>query len=70
MAAMVMITSRGNSNKSQSEQTEQAAPSALSIDDLLSDADSLVNKEVTIEGFVHTPASMALRKCFDGQRRY
>ena len=56
MAAMVMITSCGNSNKqSQSEQTEQAAPSALSIDDLLSDADSLVNKEVTIEGIcTHT----------------
>ena len=36
MAALVTTTSCGNSNKqSQSEKTEQAAPAALSIDNLL-----------------------------------
>ena len=65
MAAMVMITSCGNSNKqSQSEQTEQAAPSALSIDDLLSDADSLVNKEVTIEGICTHTCKHGAKKIF------
>ena len=56
MAALVTTTSCGNSNKqSQSEKTEQAAPAALSIDNLLVHADSLVNKEVTIEGIcTHT----------------
>ena len=35
MAALVTTTSCGNSNKqSQSEKTEQAAPAALSIDNL------------------------------------
>ena len=56
MAALVTTTSCGNSNKqSQSEKTEQAAPAALSIDNLLVHADSLANKEVTIEGIcTHT----------------
>ena len=37
------------------EQTEQAAPAALRIDNLLVHADSLANKEVTIEGIcTHT----------------
>ena len=45
MAALVTTTSCGNSNKqSQSEKTEQAAPAALSIDNLLVHADSLANK--------------------------
>lgn len=40
MAALVTTTSCGNSNKqSQSEKTEQAAPAALSIDNLLVHAD-------------------------------
>ena len=56
MAALVTTTSCGNSNKqSQSDKTEQAAPAALSIDNLLVHADSLANKEVTIEGIcTHT----------------
>ena len=46
MAALVTTTSCGNSNKqSQSEKTEQAAPAALSIDNLLVHADSLANKD-------------------------
>lgn len=56
LAALVTITSCGNNNKqSQAEQTEQAVSTALSIDNLLADADSLVNQEVTIEGIcTHT----------------
>ena len=57
MAALVTITSCGNSNnkQSQSEKTEQAAPEVLSVDNLLVHADSLANKEVTIEGIcTHT----------------
>ncbi|WP_242385444.1 hypothetical protein [Phocaeicola sartorii] len=57
MAALVTITSCGNSNnkQSQSEKTEQAAPEVLSVDNLLVHADSLVNREVTIEGIcTHT----------------
>lgn len=57
MAALVTITSCGNSNnkQSQSEKTEQAAPEVLSVDNLLAHADSLVNREVTIEGIcTHT----------------
>ena len=56
MAALVTTTSCGNSNKqSQSEKTELAAPAALSVDNLLAHADSLANREVTIEGIcTHT----------------
>ena len=51
IAALVTTTSCGNSNKqSQSEKTELAAPAALSVDNLLAHADSLANREVTIEG--------------------
>ena len=56
IAALVTTTSCGNSNKqSQSEKTELAAPAALSVDNLLAHADSLANREVTIEGIcTHT----------------
>lgn len=57
IAAVTTMTSCGNSNKqSQTTQTEQQASStALSIDDLLAGADSLVNQVVTIEGIcTHT----------------
>lgn len=56
IAALVTTTSCGNSNKqSQSEKTELAAPTALSVDNLLAHADSLANREVTIEGIcTHT----------------
>ena len=51
LAALVTITSCGNSNKqSQPENVEQTASAALSIDNLLADADSLVDQKVTIEG--------------------
>lgn len=51
LAALVTITSCGNSNKqSQPENAEQTASAALSIDNLLADADSLVDQKVTIEG--------------------
>lgn len=56
MAALVTITSCGNNKKSQPEAMEQeAASTALSIDNLLADADSLVDRQVTIEGIcTHT----------------
>ena len=56
IAALVTTTSCGNINKqSQSEKTELAAPAALSVDNLLAHADSLANREVTIEGIcTHT----------------
>lgn len=56
IAALVTTTSCGNRNKqSQSEKTELAAPAALSVDNLLAHADSLANREVTIEGIcTHT----------------
>ena len=57
IAAVTTMTSCGNSNKqSQTTQTEQqTASAALSIDDLLAGADSLVNQVVTIEGIcTHT----------------
>ena len=56
IAALVTTTSCGNSSKqSQSEKTELAAPAALSVDNLLAHADSLANREVTIEGIcTHT----------------
>lgn len=57
MAASVIMTSCGNSGnkQSQSEQTEQAVSAALTIDDILAHADSLVNQKVTVEGIcTHT----------------
>lgn len=64
MAALVTVTSCGNGNKQSQaeEQTEQAAQTALSIDNLLADADSLVNQAVTIEGIcTHTCAHGATK---------
>lgn len=57
MAASVIMTSCGNNGnkQSQSEQTEQAVSAALTIDDILAHADSLVNQKVTVEGIcTHT----------------
>lgn len=58
MAALAMITSCGNNhtqNRFETETAKQAASTALSIDDLLKQADSLVNQKVTIEGIcTHT----------------
>ncbi len=57
MAALVMTTvSCGNGSKqNKSENTTEAKSTALSIDDLLKDAESLVDKDVTIEGIcTHT----------------
>ncbi len=65
MAAMVIATSCKNSNKqSQSEKTEQAAPTALSIDDLLLHADSLTDQKVTIEGICTHACSHGATKIF------
>lgn len=64
MAALVTVTSCGNGNKQSQaeEQTEQATQTALSIDNLLADADSLVNQAVTIEGIcTHTCAHGATK---------
>lgn len=57
MAALVTTTtSCGNGNRQkQSEESEQTISKALSVDNLLANADSLVNREVTIEGIcTHT----------------
>ena len=57
ITALTTMTSCGNSNKqNQANQAEQQVTStALSIDDLLTNADSLVNQVVTIEGIcTHT----------------
>ena len=56
IAALVAFTSCGNSKK-QSQTTDyvQATSTQLSVDDLLVNADSLANREVTIEGIcTHT----------------
>lgn len=57
MAALVTTTSCGNSKKQSSEEsvTVEAAPAAMSIDDLMANAETLVGKEVSIEGIcTHT----------------
>ena len=51
MAALVMTTACGNANKQSKEEMVTATVSAaLSIDQLLAEADTLANKEVTVEG--------------------
>lgn len=57
ITVLIAMTSCGNNNKqNQNAQTgQQTTTMALNIDDLLSDADSLVNQIVTIEGIcTHT----------------
>ena len=69
MAALVMTTvSCGSGSKqNKSESTTEAKSTALSIDDLLKDAESLVNKDVTIEGIcTHTCKHGAQRQWYAG----